>query len=139
MQKTFPANTENTRVKSKDLENSPSNEEESGTDKTPTRPINGERGATSATEFSSTDPKTVDSTDSNTESALEPDFEEEVALKTNQCPYCKRINGDNAEKLGEPTRQHCNGVWNGVPYQVIERQQIRCEHCYLIHIVKKYL
>jgi hypothetical protein len=54
-QNNTPANTENTRVKLDNPENSPFNEGESGTDKTPTLPANGERGATSATEFSGID------------------------------------------------------------------------------------
>ena len=128
-----PAKTE---IESENPENSPVAEPESETTKDTTDPENAPQNATSEVDFSNP-PEKTDEFDK--EPVLDPEPEVEATLVRNQCPRCKHVSSDKAIKLGGPNRQHYDGVFEGKPYQVIERQRILCENCKQIHFVKKYL
>jgi hypothetical protein len=55
------------------------------------------------------------------------------------CPTCKKQLAENAFKFPGVRKEAINGVFNGVPFQMIEYQRVKCGFCGQVFFMKKYI
>jgi hypothetical protein len=60
------------------------------------------------------------------------------AVNESVCPRCHHANS-HGNKIGRPRRIAEDGVWEGKPYQIVEKTMTECEACGQIYFIKKYI
>ena len=72
------------------------------------------------------------------EEFLESEPAIEAGQVRNECPRCHHLNNDG-RKFGSPRRVAETGVWEGTPYQIVEKTMTECEECKQIYFIKRYM